>query len=64
MEKDYIEEKLLTPAEAADYLNVSLTWLQEKRAAGNGPPAIKIGHRTVRYRRCELEAWLERRRLH
>ncbi len=27
---------------------------------GQGPPYIKIGQRTIRYDRNEVEAWLER----
>jgi excisionase family DNA binding protein len=61
---EHVTERLLTPEEAAEYLNVSLTWLQQKREAGNGPRYIRIGHRTVRYRKCWLSAWVRARSLH
>ncbi|MCR9157598.1 MAG: hypothetical protein NXH80_10140 [Rhodobacteraceae bacterium] len=44
----------------ADY-NISRRWLELAALTGDGPTFIKIGARTVRYRREELERWLSER---
>ena len=49
-------EGLLTEAQAAGFLAVSMRTLQAWRVRGNGPPFVKVG-RGVRYRRCDLTAW-------
>lgn len=58
---DVIQDKLLTTAEVADYLDVPLAsvykWVQE----GTITPAFRVG-RHLRWRASELEAWLESRR--
>ena len=41
-------ELLLTPADAARLLRVSLSWLAKARLTGDGPRFVKIG-RSVRY---------------
>lgn len=49
---------LLTPQEVADYLAVPVLTLQTWRASRKGPPAYRVG-KHVRYRREEVDAWLE-----
>jgi predicted DNA-binding transcriptional regulator AlpA len=49
---------LLEPNEAAAFLKVSLSWLAKARAAGEGPPFIRIG-RCVRYNKAALLRWLK-----
>jgi predicted DNA-binding transcriptional regulator AlpA len=56
-----VEPKMLTRAEAADYLGVSTTYLANAAWRGDGPTLIRIGHRTIRYRRDTLETWLAAR---
>ena len=46
----------------ADY-NISRRWLELAALTGDGPTFIKIGARTVRYRRNELERWLSEREM-
>lgn len=46
---------------AAQYLGVSVGWLASARCHGKGPPYVKFGARSVRYRRRTLEAWMARR---
>ncbi len=41
--------------------NISRRWLELAALTGDGPTFIKIGARTVRYRRDELERWLSER---
>jgi predicted DNA-binding transcriptional regulator AlpA len=49
---------LLTPAEAAQILKVSLSWLAKARMRGDGPPFIKIG-RAIRYSEAALQQWVK-----
>lgn len=37
------------------------TWMTSLRARGEGPPVVRLGHRTVRYRRDDVETWLATR---
>ncbi len=48
----------LTPSAAAEYLFVSPNTLANWRVLGQGPPFVKVG-RAVRYRRADLDAFLE-----
>jgi excisionase family DNA binding protein len=61
-EQSQTEMKLvLTPAEFAALLGVHPRTLQRMRAAGEGPKPITIG-KTLRYRRRDVERWLEGKR--
>jgi predicted DNA-binding transcriptional regulator AlpA len=48
---------LLTAAEAAQILKVSLSWLAKARMRGDGPPFIKVG-RAIRYSEATLLQWM------
>lgn len=50
-------DAMLKPAEAAQALGVSLSTLQRLRSAGEGPAYAKLGERTVRYAREDVDAW-------
>ena len=51
-------EMLDTPQAAARYGLAPDTFLKWRKA-GKGPPYVKLaGGRSVRYRTCDLEAWL------
>ncbi len=50
---------LLTETEAADLLRVAVQTLRNWRWRGQGPRALKIGLRMVRYRRADIEAFIE-----
>lgn len=56
-------DALLEPREAAALLGVSTAllarWRHEKR---ENPAPIKLGHRTVRYRRGDIDALIRQRR--
>jgi excisionase family DNA binding protein len=54
-----VEDELLTEAELADLLKVSVRTVRAWRVEGTGPPALRLG-RGVRYRRREVDAWLDR----
>jgi excisionase family DNA binding protein len=51
-------EPLLTPAEAAAYLRLEEHTLANWCWRGEGPPYVRIDRR-VRYRREDLEAWVQ-----
>jgi len=48
----------LTEAEAARQLGVSIGGLRKWRKARRGPKYLRLG-RLIRYRRSDLEQWLE-----
>lgn len=54
-------DRLLTPADLAEMLGVEVATLVDWRYRRQGPPWIKLGHRTVRYRRTSVERWLTAR---
>jgi excisionase family DNA binding protein len=52
-------EKLLTPEEVADLLQVKVETLHQWRWQGKGPRAVKSGRRFLRYRPSDVNAWLD-----
>lgn len=48
---------LLTPKEAAAFLQVSEKTLEKWRTKGTGPKFRRLGHRTVRYSQDDLLNW-------
>ena len=55
-----LQDTLLTPTEAAKFLNLSTSWLAKARMDGIGPPYTKLG-RAVRYTSLALLQWLKSR---
>lgn len=51
---------ILTTLEAASYLRLSKATLERFRLTGGGPLYAKLGG-AVRYRRAELDKWIESR---
>jgi predicted DNA-binding transcriptional regulator AlpA len=49
---------LLTPKEAAEFLEIPAGTLAQWRSQRRGPPYIKLEERLVRYRRSDLEEYL------
>lgn len=54
-------EELMTPQELAEFLQVPIQTLYQWRTRKVGPPGCKVG-RHVRYRRGDVESWLDRNR--
>ena len=52
--------RLLTQSDAAKLLRLSERTLERLRVTGGGPKFVKAG-RAVRYRECDLEAWIDAR---
>lgn len=53
------DKPVLTRAEAAEYLSVSVDALAQMASRGDGPQFSKLSHRIVRYRLDDLNAWIE-----
>lgn len=49
--------ELLTEEQAANLLQMSESWLRQRRYAGDGPPFHTLGVRTIRYDHDEVMAW-------
>ncbi|CAH2603760.1 Helix-turn-helix domain-containing protein [Rhodovastum atsumiense] len=49
---------LLTTAGAAAWLGVRRKALERWRCSGGGPPFVRLGRKTVRYRVRDLEAYV------
>jgi hypothetical protein len=54
-------ERLLTPKDAANFLRLSPSWLAKARMRGDGPPYVKVGRRSIRYRGDALVQLLKSR---
>ncbi len=53
-----IDESLLSSEEVAKYLGVPLATLRRWRYRSTGPRGIRVG-KHVRYRRDDVESWLD-----
>lgn len=53
-----MNDELMTTKEVAAYLGVAVSTLLLYRAMGTGPAYIKM-RRLVRYRKSEVDAWLD-----
>lgn len=51
--------RLMDTSEAADYLGFSVPTLKRWRGQDYGPPFIRRGQRQIRYRKEDLDQWLE-----
>jgi hypothetical protein len=51
-------QDLLKTTEAAEYLRLHPGHLNNLRSRSKGPAYIKLGF-AVRYRRCDLDRWIE-----
>ena len=52
------ESELLTTPASNQYLGFKPGFLENRRSTGTGPPFARISARCVRYRRCDLDAWI------
>jgi predicted DNA-binding transcriptional regulator AlpA len=57
-----MDNKLLNNSEAAEFLGMSPDTLPRWRWAGIGPAYLKVG-RSIKYRRADLEAFLNESRV-
>jgi excisionase family DNA binding protein len=54
------QPELMTEQELAAYCRVNLETVRRWRREGIGPPVLWAGPRRPRYRRAEVDEWLER----
>jgi excisionase family DNA binding protein len=54
-------DKLLTRDDVAQIIGVSREHFDRMRRAGHGPAETKLGHRILRFRPEDVEAWLKQR---
>lgn len=57
---DHMDEPMTT-AEAARHLGINPGYLTNLRCWGTGPRWRRVGLRSVRYLRADLDAWIARR---
>ena len=57
-----METIILNTREAADYVRLGKPTLERFRVSGEGPIFVKLGG-AVRYRKVDLDTWLESRRV-
>ena len=55
------QQGALTPKQAGKYLGVSDAVLRLWRSKGEGPRHFKAGDKLVRYRKGDLDSWIEAR---
>ena len=55
------QQNMLTPKKASIYLGISEGALRLWRSRGEGPRHFRAGARLVRYRRADLDSWIESR---
>jgi excisionase family DNA binding protein len=55
------QQNTLTPKKAASYLGISEAALRLWRSEGRGPRFFRAGEKLVRYRKADLDNWIEAR---
>ncbi|SIO07311.1 helix-turn-helix transcriptional regulator [Vannielia litorea] len=53
------KNRLLSRDEVAEIYGISKRFLETAAMRDASPPAVRLGHRTVRYRVADIEAWIE-----
>lgn len=51
---------LWKPQQLAEHLGMTVQALAVMRYRGTGPKYVRIGTRTIRYRRADVDAWIDR----
>jgi len=54
-------QNTLTPIQAGKYLGISEAALRLWRSEGKGPRFFRAGEKLVRYRKTDLDGWIEAR---
>ena len=60
---DVSDERLLSPVEAARRLRMKPTTLKSWRLRRWGPSYIAVSRQCIRYRQCDLSAWVAAHRV-
>lgn len=54
------ENRLLNRSEVAELFGIPVRFLELAVARREGPPIVRLG-RSVRYRACDVQSWIETR---
>ena len=54
-----MSHQLLTTKQAANFLSVSSAFLERDRWAGAKVPFVRVGSRSIRYRKEDLDAYIK-----
>lgn len=52
-------DSLLNEHQVEKEYDIAHRWLRQRRLKGGGPPFVRLGPRCIRYRRSDLEEWLD-----
>lgn len=58
-----MQEEILNRKEAAKYLGVSIQTMCRWAGKGTGPRLIKYGDKMIRYRKKDLDEWMQSKEL-
>ncbi len=58
-----LEDKYLTEAQVSEMTALALSTLRNWRALGRGPEYLKVGGTAVRYKKSDVEKFMEARRV-
>jgi len=58
-----MDDEILTPPATAEFLKTEPRTLEAWRSRGVGPAFIRLSGRAIRYRRSDLERWLDQCRV-
>ena len=53
----------MTPEQVAEYLGLTTEGVRQWRKLGTGPAYARVSQRVVRYRRSDIDAWLDAHRV-
>lgn len=57
------DDEEFSPESLAAILDVSTSWLQKKRCEGGGIPFAKVHYRKIIYKKSDVLAYIEQRRI-
>lgn len=57
------DDEEFSPESLAVILDVSISWLQKKRCEGGGIPFAKVHYRKIIYKKADVLAYIERKRI-
>lgn len=57
------DDEEFSPESLAAILDVSTSWLQKKRCEGGGIPFAKVHYRKIIYKKSDVLAYIEKRRI-
>ena len=59
--QEVVMDKLLTRKQVAEFLGIEPGTLARWKWAGkDGPPSVKVGTRSIRYRQSDVESWMSK----